>query len=177
MDRSTGHDTKEEQKIPVTNAEESVVFENVKVNGGKPSYEMGLANEDSRQIGAVHLADVVSDAALRRQIATNQMQTQFHLSNQLITVGNSIAAQAAKGLMEPDPIESVATTRLLTGDDTAQKIANLLSTLDAGQIGAKVAQTTPPETGGGLQRFADLVAAMMMAKMAGQTGGGGAGGV
>jgi hypothetical protein len=51
-----------------------------------------------------------------------------------------------KSLVEVDPTESVATNKVLTGNDTAAIITAVLAALQSGQIGNKAAGTTPPVT-------------------------------
>lgn len=45
-----------------------------------------------------------------------------------------------------DPVEAVAAAKLFKGEADSS-VGSLLSYLAAGQIGGKIAQTTPPETG------------------------------
>ena len=51
-----------------------------------------------------------------------------------------------KSLVEVDPTESVSVNKVLTGNDLAGALAQLLATLGIGQQMGKVAQTTPPAT-------------------------------
>lgn len=47
-----------------------------------------------------------------------------------------------------DPVEAVAAAKLFKGESDSS-LSSLLSALSGGQIGAKIGQTTPPETGWG----------------------------
>ena len=54
---------------------------------------------------------------------------------------------ALKGLVELDVRESLAQVKALSGNDLGGQIVQLLAALEASQQQAKVAQSTPPETG------------------------------
>jgi hypothetical protein len=54
----------------------------------------------------------------------------------------------AKTMVEMDPSESISVLKALSGNDVAQQVTSLLAALSMGQQSAKVAQTTPPPTGG-----------------------------
>lgn len=61
-------------------------------------------------------------------------------------ISRAAAAAAVRSLVQVDPIESVATNKLMTGNDTAaQAIAGAIAAAVAQQL-AKTAQTTPPPT-------------------------------
>lgn len=51
-----------------------------------------------------------------------------------------------KSLVQVDPVESVSTNKLLSGNDLAATITALLSAISSGQQTVKTAQTTPPVT-------------------------------
>ncbi len=51
-----------------------------------------------------------------------------------------------KGLTEVDPSEAVAALKLTSGNEVASTLGQLLAALQSGQVGTKVAQTTPPVT-------------------------------
>ncbi len=56
-----------------------------------------------------------------------------------------------------DPVEAVAAAKLFKGESDSS-LGSLLTILSAGQIGAKIGQTTPPETGaGGLANLAAIL--------------------
>jgi len=56
-------------------------------------------------------------------------------------------AAHSKAMVETDASEAYANKQQFTGDAGADVLVRLLSALNSGQQGAKVAQTTPPETG------------------------------
>jgi hypothetical protein len=51
-----------------------------------------------------------------------------------------------KSLVEVDPTESVSVNKVLTGNDLAGTLSQLVAALGVGQQLSKVAQTTPPPT-------------------------------
>lgn len=51
-----------------------------------------------------------------------------------------------KGLTEVDPSEAVAALKMTSGNEVATTLGQLLAALQSGQVGTKVAQTTPPVT-------------------------------
>lgn len=61
-------------------------------------------------------------------------------------IRRAATAQAVKGLLEADPVEAVSTIKMLSGNDTALQLAQLLAALTSGQQSVKAAQTTPPVT-------------------------------
>ena len=78
-----------------------------------------------------------------------------------LAMGNAVAHQQAmqqvqiaatgaivKGLTEIDPTEAVSALKATSGNEVAGTIAAILGALGSGQQSAKVAQTTPPPTGG-----------------------------
>lgn len=77
-----------------------------------------------------------------------------------LAFGNAVSAQQnmnslsqtligalAKQVIELDPAEAASIGRAVSDDSIGLKIAGLLSSLSFAQVGAKVAQTTPPVTG------------------------------
>lgn len=54
---------------------------------------------------------------------------------------------ALKGLVELDPAQALSQVKALSGNDLAGQLMQLLSALGGGQQGAKVSQSTPPESG------------------------------
>lgn len=78
-----------------------------------------------------------------------------------LAFGNAVSAQQnmnvlaqtlvgalAKQVIELDPAEAASIGRALSDDAVALKIAGQIGALGHGQVAAKVAQTTPPVTGG-----------------------------
>lgn len=81
-------------------------------------------------------------------VANQQQAQQNALSHQQAMNAISQAATGAivKSLIEVDPSQSVSENKLLTGNDTAAMLANLLAALNSGQQGVKAAGNTPPVT-------------------------------
>jgi len=67
-------------------------------------------------------------------------------ANRLNILAETAMAQAVKGLQEVDPIEAISTLKMLSGNDVATTLAQLLTSLASGQQAVKSAQTTPPVT-------------------------------
>ena len=133
--------------MPVTNAEESVIFNNVKNLGEKAAYEMGLSFQGSRQIQEVALQNFVNASQVATQIMQSQVQSAFTVNTSLMTVLTQFIAAHSKSVVEPDPIEAISTLKMMTGDSMAEKMTNLIAALSSGQQQVKTAQTTPPPTG------------------------------
>lgn len=49
-------------------------------------------------------------------------------------------------ILDTTPVDATAVQKVLSGNDTAAQLAQLLAALSSGQQQAKVAQTTPPPT-------------------------------
>jgi hypothetical protein len=96
---------------------ESVAVDNVKTVAGGPAFYSNLAMGN----------------AISNQQAMNAISQ--------ASVGSII-----KNLTEVDPAEALAINKAMTGNDLAQGITALLAALQSGQVGTKVAQTTPPVT-------------------------------
>jgi hypothetical protein len=96
---------------------ESVAIDNVKTVAGGPAFYSNLAMGN----------------AVAHQQGMNAILT--------AAVGSVV-----KGLTEMDPSEAIATSRALTGHDTASGMTALLAALQSGQVGTKIAQSTPPVT-------------------------------
>lgn len=106
---------------------DAVTGENMKVVGGAPSFYQNQAMQD-----AVHFQRLAHGNSLSHQAALNQVR-------------EAILMKGVKDLLEVDPIEAVSTDKILSGD-LANKLSQLLAALSSNQQGAKVAQSTPPET-------------------------------
>ncbi len=76
-----------------------------------------------------------------------------------LAFGNAVSAQQngtmlaqtmigalSKQLIEIDPAEAASVGRAMSDDSVALKVAGLVGSLGASQIGVKAAQTTPPVT-------------------------------
>lgn len=61
-------------------------------------------------------------------------------------IASTVAGALAKQLIELDPAEAASIGRAVTDDSVALKIAGMIASLSMGQVSAKVAQTTPPDT-------------------------------
>lgn len=86
--------------------------------------------------------------ATAHSIALAQQNAVAH-QNRVNAIAEAAMSQAIKGLLETDPIEAIANSKMLTGNDTAQQIAQLSAAVSAMQASIKAGQTTPPVTAGG----------------------------
>jgi len=105
---------------------DSIAIDNVKTIAGAPavnsSFYQGLAMGN-----AVHNQNLSQQNAIAEQNAM------------------SVARLAlAKQLTEVDPSESIATNKLLTGNDVASQMQSLLAALNSGAQGVKAQAITPP---------------------------------
>jgi hypothetical protein len=64
----------------------------------------------------------------------------------MTSLSQTLVGALAKQVIELDPAEAASIGRAVGDDSVGLKIAGLLGSLSFSQIGAKVAQTTPPVT-------------------------------
>lgn len=116
--------------MPAVNEQvvDSVTISNVKTIAESGSFyaQMGFANAVANQQQA-------QQNALSHQQAMNQ-------------ISQAATGAIVKSLIEVDPSQSVSESKLLTGNDLASTLAQLLSALNSGQQGVKAAGNTPPVT-------------------------------
>lgn len=96
--------------------------ENVKTNGGASAY-----------YAAARMSDHTSHQRRMDAIAEDSARLSSLLHGRL---GRSVA--------EPDPTEAISTQKMLSGNDLAQNLAQLLAVINSGQQGVKSAVLTPP---------------------------------
>ena len=65
----------------------------------------------------------------------------------MTALSQTLIGALAKQLIEIDPAEAASVGRAMADDAVALKVAGLVGTVAASQIGVKGAQTTPPVTG------------------------------
>ncbi len=91
------------------------------------------------QAVAVAAQNVVQNQQMVNAITANSLQ-------QLTQIGNISTGMLINKLISPDINEAVSVQKLATGDETANKLLNVLTALAGGQQATKAAQSTPPET-------------------------------
>lgn len=96
---------------------DAVTGENFKVGAGGPAFYLNMAMSD----------------AVSHQRSVN-------------LVREAILARATKQIVGEDPQTAVSDQKVLSGNDLASTITQLLAALASNQQSAKVAQSTPPET-------------------------------
>lgn len=116
---------------------ESVAATNLKVQGDGPAHAMNSIYQGNAQsqLRGEHIANLGLQNAISNQARID-------------TIANAVVTAATDKLLHPDPMEAVAVNKIMTGNDLGQQIASLMAVLGGGQIGAKTAQTTPPNTAG-----------------------------
>lgn len=110
---------------------DSVTIANTKNLGDGPAIAANLLNQT-----------VAQSLALAAQNAVANQQ-------QMNAIGQAATTAAVDRLLHTQPADAVAASKLLTGNDVATQMMQLLSALNSGQQGVKAAQTTPPDTTGG----------------------------
>lgn len=79
-------------------------------------------------------------------LQTQSLQDLLASRNRLDRISEAVIARATQSIIEPDPLEAVATQKILSGNDLAQQVAQLTASVAAMQQTVKAAQTTPPVT-------------------------------
>lgn len=64
----------------------------------------------------------------------------------MTSLSQTLVGALSKQLIELDPAEAASIGRAVTDDEIGLKIAGMLGSLAFSQVGAKIAQTTPPVT-------------------------------
>src|SRR5258708_4408593 len=109
---------------------DSVASANLKNLGDQPAFYAGLGYANA----------IAHQQAMQQQMVTAQAG--------YTAITQATVTAAVKSLLSTTPEQAVSDSKLLTGNDLASTLANLLSALQAGQVGTKVAQTTPPDSTG-----------------------------
>lgn len=99
-------------------------------------------------------ANDISHAGRLDKLIEFSMQNFLSHQNRNNMLAETYVGKQIENMTSVDPIEATATSKLFHGESDAA-IASLLAQLSSGQIGAKTAMTTPPETGV-TQLFAQL---------------------
>lgn len=109
-----------------------------------PDETQGQIPDEIRESVAINNIKTLGEsAAFYTQLA---MGNAVSHQNRLNVIAETTVGQICKALIEVDPSESVAIQKLLSGNDLAQQLAQLLAALASNQQGVKAAQTTPPVT-------------------------------
>lgn len=104
---------------------------------------MPLAPEFVESVADVNLKNVGDAPAFYSALAMgNSVSHQQAMNSVTLAATGSIV----KALTEMDIAQASSIVKAATGQDVAGTITALLSALQSGQIGTKVAQTTPPPT-------------------------------
>lgn len=116
---------------------------NLKVIAENPSWAM--AQKQNNDISHAARSDKYSELAYQNAIAHQNLQQQTALdhTNSVRSINQMFVAAMAEKLISIDPAEGAAIGQLFK-DNANASILSILSQLGGGQIGAKVAQSTPP---------------------------------
>ena len=107
---------------------DAVNIDNLKtIAGSSSAAQATLYNTIAAALGQM-TQDMVSAAARRNNLADQAM------------------GQAMIAMTQTDPSEAISTAKMMSGNDLAQTLAQLLAAVNTGQQGTKSAQTTPPKT-------------------------------
>jgi uncharacterized protein YdbL (DUF1318 family) len=110
----------------------------------------GWATAQKMTMDVQHSArnDKYAEIAYQNTIANQQLANQSALDqlNSTRAMNNLIFGALAEKIINLDPTDAVAAGELFKGSSNAS-ILSILSQLGGGQISAKTAMTTPPETG------------------------------
>lgn len=107
---------------------------------------MPLPDSVVESVSATNFKVVAEAPAFYTQLAFgNAVSAQQNMNG----LSQTLVGSLAKQIIELDPAEAASIGRAVTDDQIGLKIAGLLGSLSFAQVGAKVAQTTPPVTGGG----------------------------
>lgn len=96
-----------------------------------------IAQKHANDISHAKRTDQLMEFAMQNLVGHQQrlsMLAETYVGDQIITATSV------------DPVESVAVAKLFKGESDSA-LASILAQLASGQMGAKVAQSTPPETG------------------------------
>lgn len=117
--------------MPVTANEQTVDTVNV-ANLKTIAESLAAANAGLAQSVSVALGNMAQDMASASARRNN--------------LADMAMAKAMKDLVELDPLQAVSAVKSLTGDDTAQKVLNILGSLAGGQQAGKQGDNSPPVT-------------------------------
>lgn len=122
---------------------DTILNSNLKTIAETPAWT--TAQKEQNDISHAGRLDKVIEMSMQNFLAHQQR------SNML---AETYVGKQIENMTSVDPVEAVATSKLFHGESDSA-IASLLAQLASGQIGAKTAMTTPPETGV-TQQFAQL---------------------
>jgi hypothetical protein len=97
-------------------------------------------------IGSVVADNLKTVAGAGAFYAAQGMRAHVEHANRLNLIAENTLAYWAKKLHETGVTEAVSSQKLLSGNDLAQQLTQLLSVVNSGQQQVKAAQTTPPVT-------------------------------
>lgn len=108
---------------------------NLKVIAENPSWT--LAQKQANDISHAKRTDQLAELALQNAISHQ---------NRINTLSESYVGGMLEKSVSIDPAEAVSSAKMFKGESDSA-ILSLLTQLNGGQIGAKIAQSTAPETG------------------------------
>lgn len=118
---------------------DSVTTDNIKTIAEAGAHSIAVAMQNLVSFQQVSNSNLLAIQNAAQQSVLAQTQA---LTNLMMATTGAIV----KNLLEVDPGEAISVQKELSGNDTAQMLAQLLAALNSGQQGVKSAQTTPPVT-------------------------------
>lgn len=104
---------------------------------------MPLLDDLGMSVAGTNLKVVADSPAFYAGLAMSNATSH---QQRLQTLSEAALASAIKNLTEMDTSQAVAELKATSGNEVAGTISALLAALQSGQVGTKVAQTTPPVT-------------------------------
>ena len=114
---------------------DTILNSNLKTIAETPAWT--TAQKEANDISHAGRLDKVIEMSMQNFVAHQQR------SNML---AETYVGKQVENMTSVDPIEATATAKLFRGESDSA-LSSLLAQLASGQIGAKTAMTTPPETG------------------------------
>jgi len=114
---------------------DTILNTNLKTIAETPAWAM--AQKQQNDISHAGRLDKLLEVSLQNLVSHQQR------SNML---AETYVGKQIENMTSVDPIEATATSKLFHGESDSA-MASLLAQLSSGQIGAKIAQSTPPESG------------------------------
>lgn len=118
---------------------DSVTTDNIKTIAEAGAHAMATAMQN---LAAFQQASNSNILAIQQAAQQSLVAQTNAMTNLLMATTGAIV----KNLLEVDPGEAISVQKELSGNDTAQMLAQLLAALNSGQQGVKSAGNTPPVT-------------------------------
>jgi hypothetical protein len=120
-----------------------------------------MANEkvDSQVIDALTIGNTKTIAEAAAFAMASMFQHQVNHARRLDALAEAHLGKVLDKFASVDPVEAVSTAKLFKGESDSS-MSSLLAQLASGQIGAKVAQSTPGDLAGDLAKIGASVSSL-----------------